>query len=256
MEGMCTDTGTSQGAYYTYAVTAVDAAGNESELSGPVTVRTADRVAPGPVTGVKATPRKDGVLVSWAASPEDDVASYAVWTGARQDDGTVKWTSASCREGSADPLAVLCGDLPDGEPYVYAVIAKDRWGNALWTSDPRVTPVEATELDVRPSVPVERDWALGTVAHDTLTTSSPSANWKCDNTALCGTVTGYRINRWNPATETYESLPGGQLSAETRSYIDTTATRGDTYFSMLEALRADGSVAGVYPWHTVVQDRV
>ncbi|MEU9983068.1 PA14 domain-containing protein [Streptomyces sp. NPDC050856] len=256
MEGHCTDTGMSKGAYYTYAVTAVDAAGNESELSGPVTVRTADSVAPGPVTGVKATPRKDGVLVSWAASTEDDLAGYGVWTGVRQDDGTVRRTSSDCREGTADPLAVLCGNLPDGESYVYAVVAKDRWGNALRPSDPKVTLVEATELDVRPSMPAERDWEFGTVAHDTLTSSSPSSNWKCDNTALCGTVAGYRINRWNPATEAYEPLPGGQLSAATRSFIDTTATRGDTYFYTLEALGADGSVAGVYPWYTVVQDRV
>ncbi|ORT57904.1 PA14 domain-containing protein [Streptomyces sp. CB03238] len=258
MEGMCTDTGVSQGAYYTYAVTAVDAAGNESELSGPVTVRTADRVAPGPVTGVKATPRKDGVLVSWAASPEDDIESYRVWAGFRQDDGTVKWGAADCRQGTSNPLAALCGDLPDGEWYVYAVVAKDRWGNALWPSDPKVTLVEATELDLRPSVPVYRDWPFGNVSHDTVTGGGygPTANWRCENSTLCAPVTGYRVSRWNPATEAYEPLHDGLLAPGTRTYTDATATRGDTYFYTLEALRADGSVAGVYDWYTVVQDRV
>ncbi|MEE1753066.1 PA14 domain-containing protein [Streptomyces sp. SP18CS02] len=258
MEGHCTDTGMAQGAYYTYAVTAVDAAGNESELSGPVTVRTADRVAPAPVTGVKATPRKDGVLVSWAASNEDDIERYTVWTGVRVDDDTVTWVSSQCREGQSDPLAVLCGDLPDGETYVYAVVAKDRWGNVLQPGAAGVTHVDATELEVRPSVPVHSDWPFGLVSHDTVTSGGygPTANWRCENTYLCPSVTGYRANRWNPATEAYEPLPGGLLPVETRSYADSTATRGNTYFYTLEAVRADGSVAGVYPWYTVVQDRV
>lgn len=257
MEGICTDSGATQGAHYTYAVTAVDAAGNESELSGPVTVRTADTVAPGPVTGVKATPRRDGMLVSWAASPEDDVASYTVWTGVRQDDGTIRWMY-DCREGSSDPLAVLCGDLPDSGSYVFAVVAKDRWGNALRPGDPKVTLVEAIELDVRPSVRVARDWPFGLVSHDTVTGGGygPTANWRCENATLCPPVAGYRASRWNPATGAYEPLHEGLLPPTTRTYTDTTATRGDTYFYTLEAVRADGSVAGVHPWYTVVQDRV
>ncbi|MFJ8648918.1 PA14 domain-containing protein [Streptomyces sp. NPDC093546] len=257
MEGHCRDSGMTKGAYYTYAVTAVDAAGNESEPSAPVTLRTADSVAPAPVTGVKATPRKDGVLVSWAASTEDDLAGYSVWVGVRQDDGTVRWISADCRMGTADPLAALCGDLPDGEWHVYAVLAKDRWGNALWLSDPRISIVEATELNLLPSVQVLKDWPVGTAAHTTVIGSpEPSINWKCDNTVLCGTVTGYRINRWNTQTEAYEPLHGGLLPVETRSYTDSTAIRGETYFYTLEAVRADGSVVGVFPWYTVVQDRV
>ncbi|MFD5098593.1 PA14 domain-containing protein [Streptomyces albidochromogenes] len=258
MEGQCGDTGMDRGAHYTYAVTAVDAAGNESEYSGPVTVRTGDRVAPAPVTGVKATPREDGVLVSWAASTEDDIEQYYVWTGVREDDGTIKWRGYDCREGVSDPLAVLCGGLPDGETYVYAVVAKDRWGNGLQPGGSGVTHVSATELDVRPSVPVHRDWPFGLVSHDTVTSGGygPTANWRCESATLCPPVTGYRVNRWNPATEAYEPLHDGLLAPGTRTYTDGTATRGDTYFYTLEALRADGSVAGVYDWSTVVQDRV
>ncbi|MFG2329992.1 fibronectin type III domain-containing protein [Streptomyces sp. NPDC048604] len=260
IEGQCGDTGASRGTNYTYAVDAVDAAGNESELSTPVTVRSGDRVAPGPVTGVKATPRKDGVLVSWDASPEDDIASYAVWTGVRQDDGTLQLVNSECREGQSDPLAVLCGDLPDGQLYEYVVVAKDRWGNALLPGDPKVTGVEAAELNLLPSIPVTSDWPLGggPVAHDTVTGGGygPSANWKCENTFVCPTVTGYRVSRWNQTSQAYEPLTSELLPADTRSWTDHSATRGDTYFYMLEAVRADGSVAGYYMWYTVVQDRV
>ncbi|WP_367321739.1 fibronectin type III domain-containing protein [Streptomyces sp. HUAS ZL42] len=259
--GVCHDLDMPEGTYVTYAVAAVDPAGNESALSAPLVVRTGDRVAPGPVTGVKATPRADGVLMSWAASPEDDVERYVGWTGTRQADGTVEWlTVASCREGTSDPLAVLCGELPDGETYVYAIVAKDRWGNVLPPSDPKVTVVEATELDVRPSVTVTRDWNLGSMGYGTVIggpdQDGPSISWRCDNTAECDTVAGYRVSRWNADTKAYEPLHAGLLPAETRAYTDTTAARGATYFYTLEAVRADGSVAGTHVWSCVFQDRV
>ncbi|MGW7668235.1 PA14 domain-containing protein [Streptomyces sp. NPDC054775] len=258
--GKCHDRDMPAGTYVTYAVAAVDPAGNESALSAPLVVRTGDRVAPGPVGGVKATPRADGVLVSWAASTEDDVERYVVRNGTRQADGTVKWLgTASCWEGTSDPLAVLCGDLPDGETYVYAVVARDRWGNALSPSDPKVTVVEATELDVRPSVTVVRDWDLGSLGHGSLIgpeQDGPSIGWRCEKTAVCDTVAGYRVGRWNAVTKAYEPLHAGLLPADTRAYTDTTAARGATHFYTLEAVRADGSVAATYVWNCVFQDRV
>ncbi|WP_066953690.1 PA14 domain-containing protein [Streptomyces lushanensis] len=260
-DGICHDLGMPAGTYVTYAVVAVDPSGNQSALSAPLVVRTGDRVAPGPVTGVKATPRADGVLVSWTASAEDDVERYDVWTGARQADGTVKWLGTNfCAEGTSDPLAVLCGDLPDGETYVYAVLARDRWGNGLRPGDPKAVVVEATELDVRPSVTVTRDWDLGSMGYGTVIggpgQDGPSISWRCDRTAECDTVTGYRVSRWDPAAKAYRPLHAEPLPAQTRAFTDTTATRGTTYFYTLEAVRADGGVAGTHTWNCVFQDRV
>ncbi|TFV32338.1 hypothetical protein E4K10_18640 [Streptomyces sp. T1317-0309] len=47
--GKCHDLDMPAGTYVTYAVAAVDPAGNESALSAPLVVRTGDRIAPGPV---------------------------------------------------------------------------------------------------------------------------------------------------------------------------------------------------------------
>ncbi|SED47475.1 hypothetical protein SAMN05428944_7799 [Streptomyces sp. 1222.5] len=210
-------------------------------------VRTGDRVAPGPVTGVKATPRADGVPVSWTASPEDDIDRCTVWTGARQSDGTVKWlSSTSCPEGTSDPLAVLCGDLPDGESHLYAVVARDRWGNALSPSDAWVAVVESTELDVRPAVAVTRDWALGSVGPVTVIggpdANGPSVNWRCDRTEVCDAVVGYRISRWDAAsrctadscrsrpalTPTSRLRAGPHTSRRWRRYAPTAPSRANT----------------------------
>ncbi|WP_052499185.1 PA14 domain-containing protein [Streptomyces vietnamensis] len=265
--GRCVDLDTSAGAYYTYAVMAVDPYGNESALSAPLTVRTGDRVAPGPVTGVTATPRADGVLVRWNASTADDLDdaayAYSVWTGAPQADGSVKWlSSTSCSSrNTREPLADLCGGLPDGETYVYAVVANDRWDNHLPPSDPAVVKVTATELDVRPSVQVTTAWELGSIGHNSRTAApyQPSIHWGCAATVTaCETVTGYRMSRWNEATKAYEPQHAGliQVPASGTWWTDTTATPGSTYFYLLEALRADGSVAGTYAWYTVYEDRV
>lgn len=254
--GACVDLDMPMNTYVTYAVTAVDPDGNESAYSAPVVVRTGDTVAPGPVTGVKVIPRNDGMLVSWSASPEDDIDEYVVWTGVRQADGTVKWLGPDrCSEGTSNPLAILCGDLPDGETHVYAVMAKDHWGNALHPSDPKVTAVESTELDVRPSTTVTRDWNLGSVRHNA-TATRPSVDWQCTDTARCATVTGYRVSRWNPATKAYEPQHDGLLPADVRTWEDATATKGNTYFYTLEAVTADGTVVSTYPWYTVFQNRV
>ncbi|MEU8654367.1 hypothetical protein [Streptomyces sp. NPDC048737] len=84
----------------------------------------------------------------------------------------------------------------------------------------------------------------------------PSVNWRCDKTAECDDAVGYRISRWNAATEAYEPLHTGLLPAETRAHTDTTAARGTTHFYTLEAVCADGGVAGTHAWNCVFQDRV
>jgi hypothetical protein len=114
---------------YTYGVVFTDWQGNESAPSPTVTVTTADRVAPRPVTGLTATPRADGMLLRWNASTEDDIASYRALRGVRQADGSVKFLG-TCVLGQDDPTAALCINVPDGESYVYAVYAVDKWDNA------------------------------------------------------------------------------------------------------------------------------
>ncbi|MEJ8646360.1 hypothetical protein WKI68_44055 [Streptomyces sp. MS1.HAVA.3] len=254
---MCADQGMTPGAHHTYAVTAVDAAGNESALSAPVTVRSGDRVAPGPVTGLRATPRNDGMLLTWDAPAEDDIASYVAWRGVRQPDGTVRWLE-SCMEGTSDPQAMLCPSNPDGETYVYAVIAKDRWDNRLWLDDPKVATVTATELDLRPSVTVVTTGLLNGGSYATVITG-PSrlvVSWGCYDASLCDPIVGYRVSRWNPSTEAYEPLHAGLLPTATRNYTDDTAAQGNTYHYTFEALREDGSTAMSHAWATTIADLV
>ncbi|MEV6330258.1 PA14 domain-containing protein [Streptomyces sp. NPDC051909] len=248
----CQDRDMAAGTYYTYAVATVDPTGNESALSAPVTVRTGDRVAPAPVTGLLATPRGDGIVLGWSAPADDDIHQYRAYRGVRLDDGTVRWLGG-CATESAQARVSLCAHIADGETYVYTVVAVDRWGNSLPPSSPEAPTVTATELDLRPSVEVVQEGHLNGVSGSTLTFSAPHVRWYCSDPALCSQVDRYRISRWNPATQAYETLDEQTQSAAVTEYWheDGTAEPGMTYFYLFEALRADGSAVMRKAWGCV-----
>ncbi|MFJ7263091.1 hypothetical protein ACIQV2_23345 [Streptomyces globosus] len=258
LTGECTDQGMAAGTHHTYAVTAVNAAGRESALSAPLTVRSGDQVAPGPVSALTATPRNDGMVLRWAAPADDDIASYTGLRGERRADGTVHWLE-SCGDGPAEPLALLCPGSPEGDEYVYTVVAKDRWDNRLSPTDPMAPTVTARLSDLRPSVafPLFGQAALGlTWSTEVLGEDRPHVSWTCRDTALCDRIADYRISRWNPAAGAYEPLHTGLLPAAARSHTDVTAAVGTTHHYAFEALRADGSTAVSHAWACVRPERL
>ncbi|MFF3894166.1 PA14 domain-containing protein [Streptomyces sp. NPDC001812] len=232
---------------YTYGVVFTDWQGNESAPSRTVTVTTADRVAPRPVTGLTATPRADGMLLRWNASTEDDIASYRALRGARQTDGSVKWLG-TCTLGQDDPTAALCIDVPNGESYVYAVYAVDTWGNATATAD--WATVTATELDTTPAEPIRQD--KGPLYGGGGWTASEDARpveWHCSG-AVCASVTEYRVSRWNPETRTYDLLGTvAPTSAYYQSYDDPAQPLGSISYYRVVGVLADGTeTAAAHPW--------
>lgn len=246
----CEDTGWAHDTTYTYAVTAVDSAGNESPRSATATVRTADNVAPAPLTGLRAAPRSDGVLLSWDRPLDTDIASYKGVRGVRQGDGTVRWL-AGCTDAPDDPLALLCIDAPDGETSVYAVVAEDVWDNVLSPDNPSVTTVTATELALEPAEAVGSD--PGPVYGGGGWTASEAVSgpyWSC-RAADCADVTEYRLSRWNPVTGAYEPLhtePAVAGKAD-YSYKDPTQPLGQTSYYRIVGVRADGTLtAAGHPW--------
>ncbi|MEU2289049.1 PA14 domain-containing protein [Streptomyces sp. NPDC013178] len=220
---------------YAYAVTAVDQFGNESPRT-TVIARNQDAVPPAPVTGLKATPRRDGVLVEWNASPEADVSTYDVLYGVMKD-GKPEWLGP-CNNGSIGNTAQLCINLPDGEEYVFTAVADDRWGNQLPFTDPSVPYVTATELDVRPSVPAPEGSPVSVTSGWSLYKWMP-VSWKCAPGADCSQVTGYHVDRWDPALGAYVRLTQAPLTTD--HYEDPGVKLGDTYFYRVTAVMADGS---------------
>ncbi|MEU6662445.1 PA14 domain-containing protein [Streptomyces sp. NPDC046821] len=238
---------------YTYGVTVVDGWKNESQVSNTVTVTTADRVPPRPLTGLKATPRADGTVLSWDKPLDDDIVEYTAQRGVLQADGTIEWLDPfACVDDAENPLAILCVGVPDGKTYVYAVTARDKWGNELSFDDPSVPKVTSTELDLVPADATGSDpgpvyGAGGWRATEDV--SGPS--WRCGDATACADIKEYRITRWNRATSTYEPLATVPSTGSTapQSYRDTTQPLGETSFYRIVGVRSDGSTtAPAHSW--------
>ena len=126
-----TDTGLLPSTSYSYAVTAVDSAGNESPPSAPLSVTTAsggDTTAPTVPGGVTVTPVGSSELdVSWAASTDaTGVAGYKVY-----------------KDGGPNPVGTVTSGLTykdtglaAGSTHTYTVSAYDAAGNQSAQSSP------------------------------------------------------------------------------------------------------------------------
>ncbi|WP_329245916.1 PA14 domain-containing protein [Streptomyces canus] len=237
---------------YTYGVTLTDGKGNASAVSATVTVTTADRTAPLPVTGLTATPRADGTVLRWNAPVDDDIAYYDGWIGTRRDDGTVRWLDSCFDDGAGDPLAMLCVDIPDGETLVYAVTARDKWGNSLPVTDPSVPTVSSTELDTRAAESIYADNAplLGSGGWTWTSEDITEFDWRCEGD-VCADITTYRISRWDPVTRTYgllDTVPAvPDISRYT--YLDETQPLGQVSYYRVVGVRTDGTeTAAAHPY--------
>ena len=119
-----------EGAYYRYAVVALDSARNVSD-STFTRIQIPDRISPAPPAEVQAL-NEDGVraLVKWSPSTNLDVTAYRVYR--RVDDGPdTLWT-----EVAGDVQQVPDRDAEPGRQYRYAVSAVDSLDNEGNRSDP------------------------------------------------------------------------------------------------------------------------
>jgi chitodextrinase len=155
------DTGLTTGTAHTYAVSAFDAAGNESAPSIPASATTlvsADTQPPTAPTNLTATAAGTSQInLAWRASRDNvGVAGYHVF-----------------RDGGATPIATLTGTsfsdtgLAAGSTHTYTVAAVDAAGNQSAQSSP---PASATTL-TPPATPTPT--ALPTASATPAATATP-----------------------------------------------------------------------------------
>ncbi|KUO08106.1 PA14 domain-containing protein [Streptomyces sp. DSM 15324] len=234
------DTDTVEGSTYSYRVTALDAAGNESARSSAVAETRWDSTAPDPVTGLTATPTGYGFHLTWDANPTPDLSRYVVHRGEFHGDEEervcvvheVKWLSA-------DTTSYDYATLPDGEEACLLVDAVDDNGLSTWRWTGKGDIVTATELDVTPGVETPEGSPLSLTAEAAEGDEGNQLTWEGLDDSDPLQANGYRVLRWNPRTSAYE--PIAELPSGTRSYTDTTASRGTTSFYWVTALSTDGT---------------
>jgi hypothetical protein len=121
----CADTTALNGKLYSYAVFAVDAAGNVSAAGTALSITARDQLPPAAPTGLTATPGDTTVALTWAAAG-GDVAGYALVV----KPGTAAPTSDTdgtrvCGTIVAASTACTATGLTNGASYTFALFALD-----------------------------------------------------------------------------------------------------------------------------------
>jgi fibronectin type 3 domain-containing protein len=130
-----TDNTVSIGNIYTYAISAIDEAGNESALSLELKVSLNDTIPPTVPTGLKANSASEsGLHLTWEASTDNiEVSGYNLYRGGVL---LTKVNDLSCIDK---------GILP-GSTYSYSVSATDFAGNESLPCEPVTVSISSTEF--------------------------------------------------------------------------------------------------------------
>jgi predicted 3-demethylubiquinone-9 3-methyltransferase (glyoxalase superfamily) len=246
------------GTTYTYAAMVTDAAGNASPMSAPDSV-TPESVPPAPLTGLTATPRADGVLLSWDAPAESGLSYLAVGV-VRRPDGSTGYRSAGCsdavdpRKPTRLPNAMLCAGPADGETVTFLVVAIDEWSNHIALD--QAPTVTTTELDNRPDDAVGEDSGTLTVLNPADVARTGRLEWSCSDTTACAGITEYRVERWNVAARTYEPVTSVAAAPDRRYRAFVSVPIGETSYFRITGVLTDGTPAAVVHYSAARGDYV
>ncbi|MFI5878079.1 PA14 domain-containing protein [Streptomyces sp. NPDC051554] len=235
------------GTTYTYAAVVNDAAGNVSPMSEPVTV-TPDSVPPPALTGLTATPRADGIVLSWD-TPAESGLHYVAARVVQRPDGSIHYDTTGCSDAGSMfperdiPNELLCAGPPDGETVTFMVTALDRWDNHIAWAD--ATTVTVTEPDNRPDEARGENTGPLTIANPETVGQLGYVQWTCDDETLCGTITEYHLDKWNPSTHTYERVSKIASSKGPLYKAYVPGVHGDTTYFRITGVLADGTTAAV-----------
>ncbi|MGW2836956.1 PA14 domain-containing protein [Streptomyces sp. NPDC001493] len=227
---------------YHYVVKAFDATGKESAASASVTTTTLyeDLTPPAPVTGLSAEATDYGVELSWKNGGEADIARQRVLIGelvTDEEEGTSVCYAVSSAYVGATATSYTDVRLPDGEERCYFIDVQDTSGNNSMR-DPEINPVvTVTERDLTPTVATPEGSPV-TVTADEASTGGVQLTWQPVTDA-----TGYTVERWNPATEAYETIAAAPSPYSGTSVTDKSAAPGTTHFYRVTALYADGTAS-------------
>ncbi|MNQ73179.1 Chitinase A1 precursor [compost metagenome] len=228
-----TEEGLLPGTLYTFAVTAVDASGNESlksNLVNAIPLAGVDTTPPDVPHELTAVAGMQSIGLSWQAVESGDAAGYHVYTS---HDLGVTWSSPPATVTGTTYSAL---NLEAGVPYTFTVTALDSSGNESAKSSP-VTSVPLPGIDVTaPAAPVGLSAAAGAGQVDLLWMASSEPD-----------LAGYRIHTsidhgatWGPPSVTVTGT----------TYTVTQLTYGVTYTFAITALDLSGNES---PKSSVVQ---
>ncbi len=208
------------GTHYYYAVTAIDADGNESDASDVADATPTDTTAPAVPQGVSASPATPRCKLAWDTDVSaTDFGEFRVY---RSETSPVT-VDAAHRVASPTLAAYKDTALTNGAALFYAVTAVDTNGNESAPSvEKAATPTQSPD-ETAPAAPSEVTAASG----DNKVTLAWTANGE-------GDLGGYKVYRSATAGGTRILLTGSPIAAA--GFVDITALNGAAYYYKITAV--------------------
>lgn len=214
-ENRFTVTGLTNKVPYTFYVTALDTSGNESQPSESLTVtpKAPDHEAPSIPSQLQAVAGEEGITVTWAKVPEDDLSYYNLHLS--KDNGAT-WEEPV---NVGNTLAYTLKEPVSGVKYSFRISAVDESGNESELSDP---------VKVRYSAYVIPEGLKASPEPGQVRLS-----WRPVSDA---SLSGYRVYRSDDGGGTWSVTDAGKQTG----YTVTELTYGATYVFAVTAVNASG----------------
>ncbi len=238
------DTGLDNGVTYFYAVTAVDANGNQSAASNIANATPQDtgedRTPPAAPQNLTALPGDAQVELNWSENEEPDLEGYNIY---RSLTATVDISGEPLNAGLWTDSNYTDRTVTNGTTYAYAVTAVDASGNESAPSNV-VSALPVPMPDGRPSVTESRpaDGETNVVRNESVATSLDLPNGGVDPTTLSSeTVRLLRTSDGAPVAALVNTSGGFDTIILTP--VDLLEANTSYRFEVTEAVRDESGAA-------------
>ena len=219
-----TDTTLATNGSYAYTVKAVDAAGNQSAASSPLTVTWDSTPPPVPVGLTATTPTSAAPVLTWTSGgPASDFDHYDVFRG-----GTLIWSGNATTYTDNQPTPPAAS-----ASLTYTVKAVDALGNSSSASTPKTVVYDITPPSAVTSLSA------------TTPTLHPALTWSSASDAGGSALAGYAVYR-----------DGVQIAQTTAlTFTDSAVSADGTYAYTVRAVDNAGNVGASSPTRTIQVDQ-
>ncbi len=227
------DAGLEAAVVYSYALMAVDASGNGSALTSPVSATTRGLAPPSGLSAVSGIGR---ITVSWAGSGEADLVGYNVYRSERPDESFERLPGTEGTPFTTGRTSYVDTSVAVGRPYYYKVQSVGRTHRSELSV---FVDGEALADEVPPESPRNLS-ALADESEFGRVTVTWNAPLRDDDRGELTGLSGYRVFRSQGTTDSFVQV----AAVSEARYEDSGLEESTTYYYTVLAVDGSGNESG------------